>query len=302
MRWFPLTLAVFILLLTTSLLAGTVPNPAWLPLPGWLLATVAFFATAIAANELLGKPIPFFRWSFLRLIFGMKTLLKEWQVGDGREDRVAEKVLNNARRGDVDDVIQAIDDFGYKESLLINVGDRKGAILDDALKRAQPKVVLELGTYVGYSALRMARKLPEGGRIYSLEFSEANATLARQIIDHAGLSEQIKVIVGTLGDGGKTVNYLEEECGFSAGSLDFVFVDHDKEVYLSDLQLILEKGWFHKESVAVADNIKFPGAPEYHGYMKEQEGKRWRSTEHKSQVEYQSLIPDIVLESVYLGD
>lgn len=302
MRWIPLAVAVMVTLIAASVLGGIVPLPAWMPLPHWILWIVAFLSASVALNELLGKPVPFLRWSFLRMLLGMKTLLSEWQVGDGREERVAEKVLNNARRGDADDVIRVIDDFAYQDSLLINVGDRKGAILDEALERVQPRTILELGTYVGYSAIRMARKLQEEGRLYSVEFSEANAEIARKIIDHAGLSDRVQVVVGTLGDGGRTLSYLETVCGLSAGTLDFVFIDHAKEAYLSDLQLILERGWLHRGSIVVADNIKFPGAPEYHAYMKEQEGKLWHSKEHKSHVEYQSVIADMVLESDYLGD
>ncbi|MDP6952081.1 MAG: O-methyltransferase [Alphaproteobacteria bacterium] len=235
------------------------------------------------------------------MLFGIKTLLTEWQVGDGREQRVCEKVLNSARRGDPDHVIRTIDDFCYQDSLLINVGYRKGAILDAALERGQPQTILELGCYVGYSAIRMARKLPEGGRLYSIEFNDANAEIARKVIEHAGLSDRIHVIVGTLGDGGETLSRLESEHGLSVGSLDFVFIDHAKDAYLSDLRLILERGWLHPGSIVVADNIKVPGAPDYHAYMKEQEGKLWRSREHKSFAEYQSVIPDLVLESDYVG-
>ncbi len=89
--------------------------------------------------------------------------------------------------------------------------------------------------------------------------------------------------------------------GFRPGSVDFVFIDHAKDFYLPDLKLILERRWLHRGSVVVADNIKFPGAPDYHGYMNEQEGKLWQSKAHKSFVEYQHMIPDVVLESVYMG-
>ena len=47
----------------------------------------------------------------------------------------------------------------------------------------------------------------------------------------------------------------------------------------------------------VADNVRFPGAPEYHAYMTEQEGKRWTTVTHHASVEYQSLVKDIVLVS-----
>jgi catechol O-methyltransferase len=51
----------------------------------------------------------------------------------------------------------------------------------------------------------------------------------------------------------------------------------------------------------VADNIKFPGAPEYRAYMAENEGERWRTIEHETHVEYQSVIKDFVLVSEYLA-
>ncbi len=302
MRRIPLFVSAVIALMAAASLAGVAPLAAWLPLPHWLLWIVAVLSAAVAVNEILGKPVPFLRWSFLRMMFGIKTLLSEWQVGDGREDRVAEKVLSNARRGDADDVIRAIDEFAYQDSLLINVGDKKGGILDAALARTQAKTILELGAYVGYSAIRMARALPQDGRLISVEFNEDNAAIARRIIDHAGLGDRIEVVLGTLGDGGRTLGYLESACGLTAGGLDLVFIDHAKDEYLPDLQRILDKGWLHSGSVVVADNIKVPGAPEYHAYMKEQEGKLWRSQEHKSFAEYQSVIPDMVLESDYLGD
>jgi catechol O-methyltransferase len=51
----------------------------------------------------------------------------------------------------------------------------------------------------------------------------------------------------------------------------------------------------------VADNVKYPGAPEYRAYLKEQEGTSWRTTEHRTHLEYQSWIKDLVLESEYLS-
>src|SRR5687767_11332981 len=108
------------------------------------------------SNIRFWQKIPFLRWSFLRMGLGMKHLLKEWQVGDGREEALARHVLAKARRGDPDDVIRTIDEFAYKKAFLINVGDEKGKILDDAVRLAKPKHILELGTYCGYSSLRMA--------------------------------------------------------------------------------------------------------------------------------------------------
>jgi catechol O-methyltransferase len=252
-------------------------------------------------SEIGGRRVPFLRWSFLRMTLGMKRLTTEWQVGDGREEALAEHVTSTAIPGELDSAIAAIDEFCYGRSFMINVGDEKGELLDAAIRRAKPRRLLELGTYCGYSALRAARVMPDDAHLYSLEFNEANAAIARRILGHAGVDSRVTVIVGTLGDRGKTIATLEEEHGFTQGSLDFVFIDHAKDAYLPDLERTLARGWLRPGAIVVADNVKLPGAPEYRDYMHAQEGRLWRTTEHDTHVEYQSLLKDLVLESEYLG-
>jgi catechol O-methyltransferase len=252
-------------------------------------------------TELGGRRVPFLRWSFLRLALGQKRLTREWQVGDGREEALRAYVLEHARKGDLDDVIRVVDEFCYQRSFMINVGDEKGALLDDAVRRAEPALILELGTYCGYSALRMARVMPAGARIVSIEFREENADIARAIWLHAGIDDRATAVVGTLGDGGATLDALAAGHGMGPGTVDFVFLDHDKDAYLPDVQLLLERGWLHPGSVVVADNVRFPGAPEYRAYMHDHDGRTWRTVEHDAHVEYQSVLKDMVLESEYLG-
>ncbi len=244
------------------------------------------------------RRIPFLRWSFWRMAFNMKHLLSVWQVGDGREARLADYVVARARRGDPADVVRVIDEYCYNESFMINVGDEKGQILDSAVRRAAPGRVLELGTYCGYSAVRMAVAAPSA-QIVSIEFNPANAEIARRILDHAGVGGRVTVVVGTLGDAGKTVEALRTTHGLRPGSIDLVFVDHDKGAYLPDLQLILREGWLRPGALVVADNVKVPGAPEYHAYMTQNEGGLWCTVEHHTHVEYQSVIKDLVLVSEY---
>jgi catechol O-methyltransferase len=235
------------------------------------------------------------------MLLGMRSLTRDWQVGDGREQALAAHVLVHARPGDLDDVIRVIDDFCVTRSVMINVGDEKGEILDQAVRRASPLLLLELGTYCGYSGLRMARVMPADARLCSIEFSPANAEIARRIWAHAGVGDRLTVVVGTLGDGGATIGRLGSEFGFTDGALDFVFVDHDKDTYLPDLERILQERWLHPGSIVVADNVKFPGAPKYRAYMQAAQGGTWRTIEHDTHVEYQSLLKDLVLESEYLG-
>jgi len=235
------------------------------------------------------------------MLLGMRSLTRDWQVGDGREQALADHVLAHARARDLDDAIRVIDDFCATRSVMINVGDEKGEILDQAVERSSPRLLLELGTYCGYSGLRIARVMPAGARLYSIEYSAANAEIARRIWTHAGVGDRLTLVVGALGDGGETIERLRSEFGFDEGALDFVFVDHDKSAYLPDLERILNERWLHPGSVVVADNVKFPGAPEYRAYLAAAEGERWRTIEHDTHVEYQSLLKDLVLESEYLG-
>ena len=236
-------------------------------------------------------------WSVARLLLGARRLQRDWQVGDGREEAAARAVLTRAPRGDLDAAIATLDRFASSEKLLINIGDEKGEILDQAVRRVAPRRALELGAYVGYSALRIARALPAGGHLFSVELHPANAEIARRIATHAGVADRISFVVGSLGDGGRTLASLRETHGFSAGSLDFVFVDHAKEAYLPDLLSILDAGWLHPGSVVVADNVRFPGAPRYRRYMDAEEGKRWRTRRHAAHAEYQGWIRDEVFES-----
>jgi catechol O-methyltransferase len=125
--------------------------------------------------------------------------------------------------------------------------------------------------------------------------------VAQRVWAHAGVDDRVTCVVGTIGDGGQTLDALSNEHGFGAESVDLLFIDHEKSVYLSDLQTILDRGWLHKGSIAVADNVRVPGAPKYRAYMREQQGSLWNTVEHKTHVEYQTLIPDLVLESEYLA-
>ena len=248
----------------------------------------------------LKQRVPLLRWSFWRMAAASARINKTGQIGDGREAAVVEYVLAEARQGDVTDVLAAIDRFAYEKSFLINVGDEKGELLDAAVRRARPSLALELGTYCGYGALRIAAAAPNA-KVYSIELAEANAVNARRIWAHAGLADQITCVVGTIGDGGHTLDALADEHGFDSGALDFVFLDHDKNAYLADLQSIVDRGWLHAGSIVVADNVKIPGAPLYRAAMREQQGKTWETREHKTHGEYGSVFPDLVLESEYLA-
>src|ERR1700752_2839763 len=108
----------------------------------------------------LKRRIPLLRWSVWRMAIGARNITTTGQIGDGREAAAVDFVLNNARAGDIDDVLATIDKFAYQKSMLINVGDEKGHPPAPAAGGADPALALELGTYCGYGALRIARSAP----------------------------------------------------------------------------------------------------------------------------------------------
>lgn len=248
----------------------------------------------------LRQRLPILRWSVLRAGLGMRRFNSTGQFGDGRECAAADYVTEHARRGDIDDVLAAIDRFAYTRSFLVNIGDEKGKLLDAAVRRSNPRLALELGTYCGYSALRIARIAPTA-HVFSVEFSAANAEVAQRIWTHAEVADRITCLVGTIGDSGRTLSRLQTDYGFAPGALDLLFIDHDKAAYLPDLLAIVERGWLHRGSIVIADNVGFPGSPRYRAYMRDQQHERWQTTEHHTHVEYQTLVPDLVFESEFLG-
>lgn len=247
----------------------------------------------------LRQHLPLLRWSVVRTGIGIRNFNKTGQIGDGREAAAADYVEANARRGDIDSVLATIDEYAYAKSFLVNIGDEKGRLLDAAVRRADPRLALELGTYCGYGALRIARAAP-AARVVSVELASANAEVARRIWAHAGVADRITCVVGTIGDGGHTLDVLRDEYGFGSGTVDFLFIDHNKNAYLTDLLSIVERGWLPSGAVVVADNVGFPGSPKYRAFMRDHQDKDWQTVEHRAHMEYQKLVPDLVLESRYL--
>lgn len=72
-----------------------------------------------------------------------------------------------------------------------------GCILDSVVSEVNPATVLELGTYCGYSTVRIASLLPPHAKLITLEFNPEFAAVARQVIAYAGLEEKVRSDVYT---------------------------------------------------------------------------------------------------------
>lgn len=255
------------------------------------LATLAGVAAVLAHALAVRFPAyASFGRCALRLMTASGGGVANWAdiCGDGREERCLEHVRASAPEGDARAVLAAIDAFGREIDMLINIGDVKGKILSDALNARRPARALELGAYVGYSAIRAGVALREwNGTLTSVEISEENAVIARAMVAHAGLSSTVSIVVGTVAGGALD----------GAAPFDFVLLDHDKYFYLSDQQRLLRAGLLSPSAVVVADNCGVPGAPEYVAYMRGEGRALWDTVEHETSLEYLDAIPDRVLVS-----
>ena len=107
----------------------------------------------------------------------------------------------------------------------INVSPNQGRLMQLLAKTAGARRILEIGTLGGYSAIHLARALPEDGTLISLEIDEHHAGVARKNVDRAGLSGIVEVRVG---DAHELLAALIEE---GEGPFDVIFIDADKESY-----------------------------------------------------------------------
>ena len=155
-------------------------------------------------------------------------------------------VLNNAKKNDPDSVLNTMDEFAKRKRFLMNVGDVKGKILTDEIKKLGSNLtILELGCFCGYSAILMAKTLEEQGKVISIEISKHYAKIANEIIEFSGLKNKVIIIEGP---SEKIIPTLRYE-------FDLVFIDHWKDLYKRDLQLIEKRGLLKNQSIVFADNV-----------------------------------------------
>ncbi|XP_051532005.1 catechol O-methyltransferase B-like [Myxocyprinus asiaticus] len=210
-----------------------------------------------------------------------------------RPQRLLKAVQKHAIRGDPHSVISAIDNFCRHSEWAMNIGDEKGSLLDSVVSEVNPEMVLELGTYCGYSAVRIACLLSPGSRLITLEFNADYAAIARQVIAWAGLEDKVQLVEGASED---WIPRMREHFGIE--TFDFVFLDHWKDRYLPDTKLLEECSLLRKGTVLLADNVICPGTPDYLQYVRN--SLSYKSCYYKSHLEY-TKAEDGLEKSVFLG-
>jgi predicted O-methyltransferase YrrM len=134
----------------------------------------------------------------------------------------------------------------------INVAPNQGKLLSLLASIQGARHVLEIGTLGGYSSIWLARALPPGGRLVTLELSPKHAEVARQNLERAGVASQVDIRVGRALD---TLPALASE---ALPPFDFTFIDADKQnipEYFEWARKLSRPG-----SVIVVDNVVRGGA------------------------------------------
>ena len=127
------------------------------------------------------------------------------------------------------------------------VGTLEGRFLSFLVTMLRPQLVLEIGTFTGYSALSMAEALPPGGRIVTCDISEDHVAIARRHIDASPHRDRIDIRVGPAID---TLKSLD-------GPVDLAFIDADKTGYLAYYEAIVPM--LAPGGVIAVDNVLWSG-------------------------------------------
>ncbi|CAJ1428059.1 unnamed protein product [Effrenium voratum] len=185
-------------------------------------------------------------------------------MGPATSQGLLAHVFEQAAPGDAAGCCDAIERFG--EDVLNPAGQwlkvagrHKTTVLTKAMQACPSSgSILEIGTYCGYSALRMALAVP-GKRVVSLEVDPAHMVIARNMVAYAGMAHMIDVWTGHSKD---VLPRLPQKYGGIKGfKLCGVFMDQKGSRYHEDLSVIEQMGLLLPKAVVVADNVLKPGSP-----------------------------------------
>ena len=186
------------------------------------------------------------------------SFLTKTKIKKPKELEVLELVKKKAIKNNPNSILKIIDDYAYKSTFLMNIGDQKGEILDKAIKDSRATNILELGVYLGYSTIRILNNMMDNSKLTSIEANEKFAQIAKEHIEISGLSKNHILKIGKSSD---LIPSLEEQ-------YDFVFIDHWKDLYLKDLQLLEEFGLLKQGAWVFADNVVLFNLEDYLEYVR----------------------------------
>ena len=126
-------------------------------------------------------------------------------------------------------------------------GAFQGRVLSMIAKLIQPKNILEIGTYTGYSALCLAEGMHADGKIFTVDKNEELEPLQNKYFEKSGYRNQIEQFVGNALEIIPTINQ----------KFDLVFIDADKSNYINYFHLIIDK--MNSGGIILSDNVLWSG-------------------------------------------
>ena len=198
-------------------------------------------------------------------------------------------VFSNAEKNNPKSILQTIDNFVLESGqFLMNVGPEKGEILRDHLVKSKPNNVIELGTFIGYSAVLISSTIGEKSKLTSIDSDNHSIEIAKELINFAGLDDKVNLMHGSAEE-------IIPDLNFNA---DFVFIDHAKKKYLSDLKLLETEEIILKNCTVFADNVGIfkDEMAEYFDHVRN--SGKYQSQNFSSKLEYRNNIYDAVEISI----
>ena len=126
-------------------------------------------------------------------------------------------------------------------------GHLQGRTLSMFSQMIQPKTILEIGTYTGYSAICLAEGLQENGNLHTIDINEELKSMCERYFEKAGISKQVNLHTGNAMDIIPTID----------SDFDLVFIDADKENYSNYFDLIIDR--MPIGGYIIADNVLWSG-------------------------------------------
>ncbi len=126
-------------------------------------------------------------------------------------------------------------------------GQQQGVLLNLLISMIQPENVLEIGTYTGYSAICMAKGLPQNGHLHTIDINDELEWIVKKYIDKAKLTDSITMHIG---DATKIISTLPN-------TWDVVFIDADKINYSTYYDLVFPR--LRVGGYIIADNVLWSG-------------------------------------------
>jgi catechol O-methyltransferase len=241
---------------------------------------------------------------------GTEQALLQFVVASLSEEKTAAGFKPSAQAGDdyaeaiarCERIISLVDTFCRSRHWMMHVGDEKGKVLEEFLTKRLDKDgsngtsgsdsdsfwILEIGTYCGYSTLRMAKTCLEhrqraqqrrasSSRVYivTVDVNPQYNRVAKELVKLAGLEKYVNVSFVLLppnGGGGSDgdddlASSIRRSVQDRTGCFEFCFIDHDKDLYLPDLLRLERARLIRSGTYVCADNIVFFQLDSYREHM-----------------------------------